>query len=392
MIKTMMILLFLQNPQSLIQDARNLVKEGKYEIAREMYEKALNTEKLHPLEEYRTIMELVDIEIEHLDMYDDALKNLLYAKSLFSKNAHFQAEVFYRLGILYEKMGDYKKAAEFYQTVVTKYRKSKYWQDAFDAVERVFRKNVPEYVGKVGSIYITVPEFEKILENVPAFAKPRTNKDKVEFVDRILERKMLALEAKERKMYLKSSYLEKLYDVKENLLINVLSEEITNQVEVTTEEINIYYQEHLDEYRIPEKFKFARIEVKDKKLADEILLKLKKGEPAESLAFKYSTAPDAKKGGIVEAYTKGSFPQEYYEYLVNMKPGEVKGPIFIKSRKIYGIIKFIEKIPEKIRPLEEVENIIKNRLSTIKKRETWQNFIKRLKEKYNPENYLKKEK
>ncbi len=392
MIKTMMIFFLMQNPQSLIQDARNLVKEGKYEIAREMYEKALNTQKLHPLEEYRTIMELVDIEIEYLDMYDEALKNLLYAKSLFSENAPFQAEVFYRLGILYEKMGNHKRAAEFYQTIVTKYRKSKYWKDAFEAVERVFRKNVPEYVGKVGNIYITVPEFEKILENVPAFARPKTVKDKADFVDRVLERKMLALEAKERKMYLKNTYLERLSDSKENLLINTLSEEITNQVEITPEEINIYYKEHIEEYKIPAKFEFVRIEVKDKKLAEEILSRIKKGEPAESLAFKYSTAPDAKKGGIVQSYTKGSFPQEYYEYLVKMKPGEVRGPVFIKSAKTYGIIKFTEKIPEKLRPLEEIESIIKNRLATIKKREIWQNFIKELKEKYSPKNYLKEEK
>ena len=387
MFSVIFIFLLNQNPDVLIKDAENLIKEGKYHVAKEIYEKVLET-KIHPFKKYKVLLKLAEIEMENLNMYDEALKNLLYAKSLFSENAYFQDEVFYKLGVLYEKIGDYKKSAEFYQVVITRFRKSKYWNDAFDAVERCFRKNVSEYAGKVGDIYITIPEFEKESENMPPFARPKDEKAKAELLDKVLERKMLFLEAKERGLYLKSSYIEKLESFTENILLNILWEEITSEVKVSDEEIKKYYLEHIDEYKIPEKYKFVRIEVKEKSLAEEILKKIKKGETPESLALKYSIASDAKRGGIVENYTKGSYPKEYYEHISKMKVNEVK--VFeIKENKNFAIVKLLEKVPEKLRGIEEVKEQIERTILTKKQRERWEGFVEELKKKYKIENYLK---
>lgn len=387
MLKIIFFFLINQNAEILIKDAESLLREGKYEVARELYQKALEL-KMHPFKKYKALIKLAEIEMEYLNIYDEALKNLLYAKSLFSENAYFQDEVLYRLGVLYEKMGDYKKAAEYYQMLITRFRKSKYWKDAFDAVERCFRKNIPEYVGRVGEIYITLPEFEKEIENMPAFARPKDEKAKAEYLDKLLERKMLFLEAKERGLYLKSSYIEKLENFTENILLNILWEEITQEVKVGEEEIKKYYLEHLDEYKIPEKYKFVRIEVNEKNLADDIFKRLKKGETPETLASKYSIAPDAKRGGIVENYTKGSYPQEYYQYISKMKVNEIR--IFeIKENKVFAIVKLLEKIPERLRPIEEVKDMIERRILTEKQRKRWEQFIENLKNKYKPENYLK---
>jgi len=387
MLKILLIFLINQNAGSIIKDAEKLFQEGKYEIARNMYKKACEL-KIHPLQKYKILLRISDIEMEYLNMYDAALENLLYAKSLFSENAYFQDEVFYRLGVLHEKMGNYKKAAEYYQIVITKFRKSKYWKDAFDAVERCFRKNVPEYVAKIGEIYITLPELEKEIENVPSFARPKDEKAKAEFLDRLIERKMLALEARERGLYLKSSYMEKISNFSENILINALWEEVSSEVKVSEEEIKKFYLEHIDDYKIPEKYKFVRIEVKEKGVAEDILKRIKRGETPETLAVKYSIAPDAKNGGIVDNYTKGSYPKEYYDHVAKMKVNEVR--IFEnKENKNFAIVKLIEKTPEKLRPIEEVKEAIERRILSEKQREKWEELIKELKEKYKVENYLK---
>jgi peptidyl-prolyl cis-trans isomerase C len=387
MLKIFLIFLINQNASSIIKDAEKLFQEGKYELSRNLYKKASEL-KIHPLQKYKILLRISDIEMEYLNMYDSALENLLYAKSLFSENAYFQDEVFYRLGVLYEKMGNYKKAAEYYQIVITKFRKSKYWKDAFDAVERCFRKNVPEYVAKIGEIYITLPELEKEIENVPSFARPKDEKAKAEFLDKIIERKMLSLEAKERGLYLKSSYIEKISNFSENILINTLWEEVSSEVKVSEEEIKKFYLEHIDDYKIPEKYKFVRIEVKEKGVAEDILKRIKKGEIIESLAVKYSIAPDAKNGGIVDNYTKGSYPKEYYDYVSRMKINEVK--IFEnKENKNFAIVKLLEKTPEKLRPIEEVKDAIERRILNEKQKERWEELIKELKEKYKVENYLK---
>lgn len=389
MVKLLVIFFFLQNPETLLKDAKKMVEEGKYRIAKEIYEKALQAKDLHPIKRYKILLEIADIEMEYLNMYDEALKNLLLAKGLFSENTHFQDEVYYRLGVLYEKMGNYKKAAEYYQTVVTKFRKSKYWEDAFSAVERCFRKNIQEYAGKVDDIYLTIPELEKQIEKMPPFARPRDEKGKADLVDRILERKMLAKEAEKRKIYLTSTFIEKMEEMRENLLINTLYEEITKNIKVSPEEKKSFYFEHLDDYKIPAKYDFVRIEVKDKNLAEEIIKRIKKGEQAESLAVKYSELPDAKKGGVIRGYVKGSFPKEYYEYIKEMKENEVKGPIYFSQRKKYLILKLLKKTPEKIRPFEEVEQMIENKLLNEKKREAWKKLVEELKKEYNPENYLR---
>lgn len=391
MIGLVVISLFLQNPETLFKDAKKLVEEGKYITAKEIYEKALEAKNLHPLKRYKILLELADIEMEYLNMYDEALKNILFAKSLFNENAHFQDEAYYRLGVLYEKMGNYEKAAEFYQTVVTKFRKSKYWNDAFSAIERCFAKNIKEYAGRADGIYLTIPELEKEIEKMPPFARPKDEKGKVELVDRILERKMLAKEAEKRKIYLTSSFIERMEELRENIIINVFYEEITKDIKVSPEEKKAYYLEHLDEYKIPAKYDFVRIEVKDKKVAEEIVKRIKRGEPAESLAVKYSELPDAKNGGIIRNYVMGSFPKEYYEHVKGMKENEVKGPIYLPERKNYLIIKLIAKTTEKTRPFEEVEEIIENKILNDKKREEWKKLIEELKREYNPQNYLRRE-
>jgi len=376
-------LLFGGTAEKMLEEAKSLESEGFYEEAESLLEKAL-LEKPSKNEKFEILIELADIEFDKLEKPEEALGHLMEAKSLLPERHRKMDEIYYRLGLVYEKLGKYVKAAKAFEAVATKFRKSKYFDDALDGVERVFKKNFKEYVAIVGDEPITRLEFDERLEEIPAFFKAQyqTEEGKKKLLDRMIDEILMTKEAEERKIYLKADVRKELEKQRRRILQGALYNEVVKKkIEVSDSEIKKYYQEHQEEYKLPAKANVRRLVVRERDKAEEILKLLKKGAPFDSLVREYSIAPDAKSGGLLANLTPDSKPRELAKVAFKLKEGQIS-PIIPLEDSTFAIIKVEKKEPPRYKSLEDVKDQIVGILKREKEEKLWESFRQDLRKKY----------
>ncbi len=142
-------------------------------------------------------------------------------------------------------------------------------------------------------------------------------------------------------------------------------------VAITPDELNQYYRQHQDEFRIPETVTVRHILIKTptpdadgkvdqkavdaaKAKADDIAKQLKSGANFADLAKKYSDDPSsAKDGGLLPPITRGRTVPEFEQAAFNTPAGQTTGVI----RTSYGfhIIHVESKQEARLKPLDEVK-------------------------------------
>jgi peptidyl-prolyl cis-trans isomerase D len=136
-----------------------------------------------------------------------------------------------------------------------------------------------------------------------------------------------------------------------------------DQIKVTTADIEQYYNRHLSEYAIPEQVSVAHIlftvapdaEAKvlesKKKLADQVLAKVKADNFAD-LAQKYSDdKASATNGGSLGFFKRGTMDPDFEDAAFALEPGALA---VVKSRFGYHVIKCQSYVAAGFKPLADV--------------------------------------
>jgi len=366
----------------LYEEAKRLETKSRYKEALRVLQQAL-LESPSRREKFEILIEMADIELFFLGKPEDALAHLLDAKASYPPQHRKLDEVYYRLGVVYEKLGDFIEAAKNYEIIATKYRKSKYFEDALQGVERAFRKNFKEYVAIVGGEPITKLEFDARLEEIPAFFREKyeTKEGQRELLEKMIDEALLVKEAERRKIYLKSKVRERIERQRRILLGQALyDEEVKGKVKVSEAEMRQYYLRNKDKFMIPANVDIQRIVVRKRKEAEEILSLIKKGVPFDSLVYR-SVSPEAARGGYMRGLRKDTRHKEIVEVAFRLKKGEISDIILLPD-STYAIIKLIEKRKERTRPFEEVRDEIERTLKEEKQKRLWTRFKLELRKKY----------
>ncbi|MEC0708900.1 peptidylprolyl isomerase [Bacillus haynesii] len=121
--------------------------------------------------------------------------------------------------------------------------------------------------------------------------------------------------------------------VKEQIKYELLMQKAAkDNIKVTDDDVKEYYD------GLKGKIHLSHILVKEKKTAEEVEKKLKKGEKFEDLAKEYSTDGTAEKGGDLGWVGKDdNMDKDFVKAAFALKIGEVSGPV--KSQFGYHIIK-----------------------------------------------------
>ncbi|MGE5113196.1 MAG: peptidyl-prolyl cis-trans isomerase [Acidobacteriaceae bacterium] len=140
---------------------------------------------------------------------------------------------------------------------------------------------------------------------------------------------------------------------------------------VTQADLESYYRQHQDEYRVPETVTVHHILIKtpspgpDNKVdqrsidaarakAEDVLKQLKSGANFEALAKKYSDDPGSKdKGGMIGPIRRGQTVPEFEQAAFNGKKGDLVGPV--KTSFGFHIIRVDDKTEAHVKPLDEVK-------------------------------------
>ncbi|MEK6697478.1 MAG: peptidyl-prolyl cis-trans isomerase [Nitrospirota bacterium] len=217
---------------------------------------------------------------------------------------------------------------------------------------------------------------------------------KTEFLNRLIERKMMLREAQRKRIKVGLPELNARIetfrsgqnkdiketlagmgidfekwkaDIWEDLMVEKLTtREVDRHVSVSGAEIRRYYQANASEFDRPEQVQARQIVVSTEEEARTVLEALRNKTDFAALAKQKSTAPEAANGGDLGYFAMGEMPAEF-NVVFRMPKGAVSG--VVKSPYGFHIFKLEEKRSAGRRSLEEVTREIHDKL-LLEKQET----------------------
>lgn len=178
-------------------------------------------------------------------------------------------------------------------------------------------------------------------------------------------------------------------DLRRNVLRDRVVEKLSGSVDVTDDEVKKYYDDNVARFMEREQVRASRILLRvaptaapaEKKAAlkeaKDILGKLKKGADFAALAKEKSQGPEAQNGGDLGWLTRGRMTPALENAVFGLEPNKLSE--VVETPQGYEIVKVAEKKTERQRPLEEVEENIKNSLLARKRNEKRRDVLRTLK-------------
>jgi peptidyl-prolyl cis-trans isomerase SurA len=168
----------------------------------------------------------------------------------------------------------------------------------------------------------------------------------------------------------------------------VLGREVYYKLQqISSEEVNKYYETHKQEYDRPEEVRIREILISSEgknasalpaleKKAQEALQKAKSGERFEELAKKYSDGPTANDGGDLGFFPRGKMRQEIEEAAFKLRRGQISD--IIKTSYGFVIIKVEEKHEAGIQKVDVVADEIRDQIINSRAQAAIQEYLKKL--------------
>jgi parvulin-like peptidyl-prolyl isomerase len=173
-------------------------------------------------------------------------------------------------------------------------------------------------------------------------------------------------------------------DLRTRLLSEKVFEKVTNQVEVTDDQVQAYYDENAAQFETPASRDVRHILVKSKAKADQLHAQLEGGADFAKLARQFSQDPASKKDGGKFNAQQGATVAPFDKVAFELDTGELSEPV--KTQFGWHIIEAVGDIQEKsTQPLSEVEQQIRDTLLEEKKNTRINEWIEELRARFEDE-------
>jgi len=225
-----------------------------------------------------------------------------------------------------------------------------------------------------------------------------------EFLNRLIERKMILKEAQRRRIKVGLPEINKRItalrtehgkdvkdelaslgidfekwksDIWEDMMIErLISHDVNRRVSLSSSEVRRYYQANAPEFEKPEQVRVRQIVVATEEEAQKVVELLQaQGADFGALARDKSTAPEAENGGDLGYFALGDMPVEF-NVVFTLPRGGVSG--IVKSAYGFHIFKLEEKRKAGRISLEDANKVIKEKLRRQKEDKRYQLWLKEL--------------
>jgi parvulin-like peptidyl-prolyl isomerase len=168
---------------------------------------------------------------------------------------------------------------------------------------------------------------------------------------------------------------------KEQLRQRLLIEKVISRVSQVTSPIDEqtmkeYDEQHREEFAVAEQVRVRQIVVKDREGAESILRKLKRGDPFEELAKRYSSGPEAEEGGDLGFFGRGEMPEEF-DVVFALQEGGISD--IVQSPYGYHIFQVVAKRGQAELDFVQVKDQIRNMIMREEADKTFQDWLKSIK-------------
>ena len=239
------------------------------------------------------------------------------------------------------------------------------------------------YVAKVGGKTLTKEDVQAEMNTVPDMAKAffQGPEGMGRFMDELVKKEMLYLEAQKRGLDKNKDFQKKVEEFKKITLINqLLEKEIEAASKFTDKDVKDYYDKHKEDFMVNSQMRLSHILVKTEEDAKRVYERLQKGEDFAKIASDASIdKATAKSGGDIGIFKKGDMRPELEDAAFRLKKGQVSMPIKLKDG--IHIIKVID-AKGSVMEFEKVKGFVRQKMTAEKQRETFDKFIENLKKSY----------
>ncbi|MGB3057131.1 MAG: peptidyl-prolyl cis-trans isomerase, partial [Candidatus Omnitrophota bacterium] len=155
-------------------------------------------------------------------------------------------------------------------------------------------------LAQIGSSKITVGSFNERISNLPVRYQRVIRRRKKEFLEELINDTLLYQEAVNNGLHKDADVRKVIEEARKKILIaRLLKEEVEDKIDVTEEDISVFYEENKSDYMTTEIMRVSHILVQSPEAAENILERLEKGEDFEELAKAKSVDPTAQRGGDI---------------------------------------------------------------------------------------------
>jgi parvulin-like peptidyl-prolyl isomerase len=170
-------------------------------------------------------------------------------------------------------------------------------------------------------------------------------------------------------------------EVRAQLISEELFKKVTEDVDVSAEEIRSYYNTNKTQYQQPESRDVRHILVQKKALADRLYSQLRSGGNFATLAKRFSKDPGSASNGGKLTVSKGQTVPEFDKETFELKRNEISRPV--KTQYGYHIIQALSAVKSSQKtPLSKVDDSIKQQLEQQQKNETMTKWVEDTKKDY----------
>ena len=202
--------------------------------------------------------------------------------------------------------------------------------------------------------------------------------------DELVNQELILQNAKENNFDQEGEFIERLEEVKNDMLKNYAMHKIFNEVTINDDEVLDYYNKNKDTLFSPTTYTASHILVEDEKEANKILDEIANGLDFAKAAKKYSIDPSKDNGGSLGTFPKGVMVTEFQEGLDKLSIGEVSKPV--KSQFGYHLIKLDDKKVNE-QNFEDIKDNVRSTYEMIKRQEKYLELVNDLYKKSEVKKY-----
>jgi parvulin-like peptidyl-prolyl isomerase len=251
-----------------------------------------------------------------------------------------------------------------------------------------------EILVRINKEVITLAEFEKRISEIPERYRSLVSgqEGRERFLDQWIKNRLIVQIAKEEGYLDRPEIIEKVKALEDQLLVEAyIKEKILDKVSVSDSETKEYYEKNKQEYISPKEIKVRHIlfsvpadateeeSTTIRKKAESVLMEVKKGANFSELAKRYSACPSAKKGGVLEYFSRGQMVREFEDACFKLKKGELSN--VVETPFGFHIIEMLDERRGSGRSFEEVQEEIRQRLLAEKQERRFNALISSLEAK-----------
>jgi len=216
---------------------------------------------------------------------------------------------------------------------------------------------------------VTVAEMLDRMQVSPEAYRTYLRENPRALVDDIVNQTLLARQARWHAWKYRRKLKRLLKQYYEEMLVReYVEQEIVRTIQVTDDEIRNYYNSHLSEFVLPDRYRIREIVVPTAEDASDVLRRLAVGESFEQIAARESIGASRTSGGDLGWIPREKLDPDVARLVAGLRPGEISAKA-VQTEMGFHILKLVASEPSRVQTLEEAKPAIKEVFVTVRKRE-----------------------